>query len=228
MAVGFDAPKERVPLEQVYRVDGYSVYYRQGNEYADPRSAATPSFAAQGLVRRVTVIFHEDLHGDVNFDLPWDIEEAIVTPLGALAAVEYFKFKGDAENLCQARLAVEEGRQIAWELQALVQEAEQIFQSSAVDQGKEKILDALSRYPAYRDAFERQTTGQHAPTALEAKLSHDLAYFRFFPAVVALAEMPLTLKALISELKSLPQDSSLAVAERFLQDLGARFSAPAN
>ncbi|MGH7929132.1 MAG: hypothetical protein ACREQV_15190, partial [Candidatus Binatia bacterium] len=77
MAVGFAAAKERLPLEQVYRVDGYSVYYRQGNEYADPRSAATPGFAAQGTVRRVTVILHEDLHGDANFDLPWDLEESV-------------------------------------------------------------------------------------------------------------------------------------------------------
>jgi hypothetical protein len=225
MAVGFDTAKERVPVEQVYRVDGYSVYYRQGNEYADPRSAATPSFAAQGVVRRVTVILHEDLHGDVNFDLPWEIEEAIVTPLGALAAVEYFKFKGDAENLRQAQMALEEGRQVAWELRALVREAQQIFQHSAVDEGKEKILGMLSRYPAYQDAFERQTRGQHAPTVLEAKLSHDLAYLRFFPDIVALAEMPLALKALISELKLLPRDSSLAAVEKFLQDLGARFSA---
>jgi hypothetical protein len=228
MAVGFDTAKDRLPVEQVYRVDGYSVYYRQGNEYADPRSAATPSFAVQGLVRRVTVILHEDLHGEANFDLPWDIEEAVVTPLGALAAVEYFRFKGDSENLRQAQLAVEEGRQIARELQALVQEAAQIFQHSAVDEGKEKILRMLSKYPVYQEAFDRQTRGQHAATVLEAKLSHDLAYFRFFPAIVALAEMPLPLKVLISELKSLPRDSSLPTAEKFLQDLGARFSASAN
>jgi hypothetical protein len=56
-------------------------------------------------------------------------------------------------------------------------------------------------------------------------LSHDLAYLRFFPDIVALAEMPLALKALISELKLLPRDSSLAAVEKFLQDLGARFSA---
>ena len=62
MAVGFRADKERVPLEHVYRVAGYSVYFRQGNEFADPRAVVTPSFAAEGLVRRVSVIVHEEWH----------------------------------------------------------------------------------------------------------------------------------------------------------------------
>jgi hypothetical protein len=228
MAVGFDAAKERVPVEQVYRVDGYSVYYRQGNEYADPRAAATPSFAAQGIVRRVTVILHEDLHGDANFDLPWDIEEAVVTPLGALAAVEYFKRKDDLEDLRRAQAALAEGRQIARELQELAQEADKIFRSTTVDEAKEKILALLPRYPAYRAVFERQTAGQHAPTVLEAKLSHDLAYFRYFHAIVTLAEMPVMLKVLIAELKNLPRDSTPTIAGKFLQDLSAKYSATVN
>ena len=69
-AIGFSAEKERLKVEQVYRVDGYSVYYRQGNEFADSRSVATIGFAAQPIVRRVMVVLHEDLHGDVNFALP--------------------------------------------------------------------------------------------------------------------------------------------------------------
>jgi len=216
MAVGFDAAKERVPVEQVYRVDGYSVYYRQANEYADPRSAATPSFAAQGVVRRVTVILHEDLHGDTNFDLPWDIEEAVVTPLGALTAVEYFKRKEDAENLRRSQTALNEGRQISRELHELVQEA------------REKIIALLPRYPAYHSMFQRQTAGQHPPTVLEAKLSHDLVYFRYFNAIADLAEAPTGLKALIAELKKLPRNSTLASADEFLRSLSAKYSAPTN
>jgi hypothetical protein len=228
MAVGFDAAKERVPVEQVYRVDGYSVYYRQANEYADPRSAATPSFAAQGIVRRVTVILHEDLHGDANFDLPWDLEEALVTPLGALAAVEYFKRKEDAENLDRARMALNEGRQISRELHQLVQEAETILRAAAVDEAREKIIALLSRYPAYHNMFQRQIAGQHAPTALEAKLSHDLAYFRYFNAIANLAETPMGLRALISALKKLPRDSTPASGDAFLRGLSAKYSATTN
>jgi len=228
MAVGFDAAKEQLPLEQVYRVDGYSVYYRQGNEYADSRSAATPSFAAQGIVRRVNVILHEDLHGDANFDLPWDIEEAVVTPLGSLAAVEYFKRKDDLENLQRAQAAVNEGKQISRELRELVREAEKMFRGISIDEAKQKILGRLSGYPAYQSMFQRQIAAQHPPTVLEAKLSHDLAYFRYFDAIVTLAEKPVALQALIAELKKLPRDSTPDIADKFLQSLGAKYSATTN
>jgi hypothetical protein len=79
MAIGLNVEKEAPKLEQVYRVEGYSVYHRQGSEFADPRSVATAGFAEEALVRRAKVILHEDLHGDVNFALSWEIEEAIVT-----------------------------------------------------------------------------------------------------------------------------------------------------
>jgi hypothetical protein len=222
MAVGFAAVKERLPLEQVYRVDGYSVYYRQGNEYADPRSAATPGFAAQGIARRVNVILHEDLHGDVNFDLPWDIEEALVTPLASLSAVEYFKYKDDAENLQRARIVLDEGRQISRELRELMAEAELIFRSAPVEAAKQKILGTLSKYPVYQGMFERQIAGQHPQTVLEAKLSHDLAYFRYFDEIVMLAEKQFGLKALIGELKRLPRNATPEITEKFLHGLNEK------
>jgi hypothetical protein len=228
MAVGFVAAKEQLPLEQVYRIDGYSVYYRQGNEYADSRSAATPAFAAQGTVRRVTVILHEDLHGEANFDLPWDVEEAVVTPLGSLAAVEYFKHKNDAENLQRAQSALSEGRQISRDLRELMLEAEETFRTVPVQEAKLKILAALSRYPAYRSMFERQIEGQHPPTVLEAKLSHDLAYFRFFDTIALLAEKHMAVKTLIAELKTLPPNATPELVEKFLQDLNDKYPPTAN
>ncbi len=102
--------KEASKIEQVYRVNGYSVYYRQGSEFADARSVATAGFAEEPIVRRVKVILHEDLHGDNNFALPWEIEEAIVTPLGSLAAIEYFRYKGDEKNLQNALDSLDEER----------------------------------------------------------------------------------------------------------------------
>src|ERR1051325_3677567 len=36
LAIGFSNTTGPIPLEQVYRVDGYSVYYRQGNEFEKP------------------------------------------------------------------------------------------------------------------------------------------------------------------------------------------------
>jgi hypothetical protein len=224
MAVGLSSVKEQAKIEQVYRVESYSVYYRQGNEFADPRSAATLSFAAEGMARRVQVVLHEDLHGDANFALPWDIEEAVVTPLGALATAEYFKHKGDAENLKRAVMALDEGRQISRELLKLADEAEAIFQNLTAEAAKEKVLALLSSYPAYHRMFQRQIVGQHPATVLEAKLSHDLAYFRYFEAIVTLAEKPLALDVLSAELKKLPRDATAEIAGRFLADLELKYS----
>jgi hypothetical protein len=228
MAIGFDSEQDLLKVEQVYRVDGYSVYYRQGNEYADSRSAATPSFAAQGIVRRVNVILHEDLHGDANFNLPWDIEEAVVTPLGSLAAVEYFKYTGDSENMKRAQTAVNEGRQISRELNDLAQAAEQIFRDAPVEEAKKQILGLLPNYPVYQLMFQRQVRRQHPATVLEAKLSHDLAYFRYFDAIVTLAEKPMALKTLIEEMRKMPRDATPEIADKFLQGLGAKTLRTAN
>src|SRR5262245_41223740 len=224
MAIGFNSDKERPKVEQVYRVDGYSVYYRQGSEFADPRSVATVGFAEEPLVRRVKVILHEDLHGDVNFALPWEIEEAIVTPLGSLATIEYFRHKSDEKNIAHSILSFAEERKVVRVLLAAVDEAEQIFALETGDDAKQKVLDALAKFPSYQRQFERQTRGQHAATALEAKLSHDVAYYRYFEEIAALAEKAISLRALVEDLKQLPQDATLAVAEKYLRQLNSKYS----
>jgi hypothetical protein len=223
MAIGFNGNKEQPKLEQVYRVDGYSVYYRQGNEFADPRSVSTVSFAEEPLVRRVKVILHEDLHGDVNFALPWDIEEAIVTPLGSLAAIEYFRYKGDEKNLANAAASLAEERKMSRELMALVDQAQTIFATDQVDDAKAKIFAVLTSFPTYQRQFERQTRGQHAATVLEAKLSHDIAYYRYFDDVATLAEKAPGLRTLIEDLKVLASDATPAVTEKVLRDLNSKY-----
>ncbi|HEX9454795.1 MAG TPA: hypothetical protein VGA27_10560, partial [Candidatus Binatia bacterium] len=223
LAIGFNADKEKPRLEQIYRVDGYSVYFRQGNEFADPRSVATAGFAEEPLVRRVKVILHEDLHGDVNFALPWEIEEAIVTPLGSLAAIEYFRQNGDEKNLANAMSTVAEERKVSRALLGAVAEAEKIFAVERGADAKQKVLDALAKFPDYQRQFERQTKDQHAATALEAKLSHDLAYYRYFDAIAALAETAPDLRGLIADLKKLPVDATAATTEKLLSDLRLRY-----
>ena len=59
---------------------------------------------------------------------------------------------------------------------------------------------------------------------LEAKLSHDLAYYRFFDRIAALAELAPTLKLLIDDLKTLPPDATADLTEKFLVDLNAKYS----
>lgn len=227
MAIGFTASKEQLKLEQVYRVDGYSVYYRQGNEFADARSVATIGFAAEGVVRRAQVILHEDLHGDKNFDLPWDIEESIVTPLGSLAAVEFFKYKGDADNLKRALDSVDEERKLSRELNDLFRAANRLFQTAPVDEAEKKILALITAYPTYSRQFQRQINGQSPLTVLEAKLSHDLAYYRYFDAIAGLSEKAPHLKTLIEDLKAFPRDGTSTTLEKYLQDLASKYSATA-
>ena len=227
-AIGFNTESERVRIEQVYRVDGYSVYYRQGNEFADSRAVATIGFAEEPIVRRVKVILHEDLHGDLNFALPWEIEEAIVNPLGSLAAVEFFRYKNDERNWKNATSSVSDERKIARELAAVVREAETIFAADNADAAKQKILAMLPNFPTYYRQFERQIRGQHPPTVLEAKLSHDFAYYRYFDRIAALADMAPSLTELIRDLKAMPRHATAASAEDFLRDLDAKYAAVSN
>ena len=223
LAIGLNVDKEAPKVEQVYRVDGYSVYHRQGSEFADPRSVATVGFAEEPLVRRAKVILHEDLHGDVNFELAWEIEEAIVTPLGSLAAIEYLRAKGDEKNLSNALASLAEERTVSRELLALVEDAQRIFAKDKVDEAKRQILDKLASYPTYQRQFERQTREQHSPTVLEAKLSHDLAYYRYFDAISVLAEKAASLRVLIEDLKKLPKDSGHPALERYLRELDGKY-----
>jgi hypothetical protein len=220
LALGFANIKEEVPLDQVYRVDGYSVYYRQGNEFADARSVTTKSFARESAVLRAAVVIHEDLHGDRNFDLPWEIEESLITPLGSIAAVEFFKRRSDSANLEIAQARLDEERQLSRELGQLIAVAEGIFSSESVDRAKEKILAMIPFYPVYHRHFQRQILGQHPETVIEAKLSHDLAYYRHFDRIVTLYETTGDLKALVRDLRQAPKDVQAVAA--YLQSLERR------
>jgi hypothetical protein len=228
MAIGFSAAKEDLKLEQVYRVDGYSVYYRQGNEFADSRSVATVGFAGEGIVRRVEVILHEDLHGDNNFALSWEVEESIVTPLGSLATVEFFRRKQDQQYLKQALATLEEQRQFGRELNALVGEARKLFETKPIEEANEQILDLMPSYPVYYRQFQRQIAGQHPPTVLEAKLSHDLAYYQYFDQIVALSEKVGDLRTLIADFKKLPHDTSQDGMQAYLRQLETKYRQSAN
>jgi hypothetical protein len=224
MAIGFSTLQEQLKLEQVYRVEGYSVYYRQGNEFADSRSVATAGFAAEGIVRQVKVILHEDLHGDNNFDLPWEIEEAIVTPLGSLVAVEFFRWKGDRENVERAQESLNQERRYAREVYGLVSESQRIFQTENVEDAKKKILEQMPSYPLYRRQFQRQTVGQNPSTVLEAKLSHDLAYYGYFETIVSLAEKAGDLRMLINDFKKLSTEGRHEGLENYINHLHRRYS----
>jgi hypothetical protein len=204
------------------------VYYRQGNEFSDARAVATLGFAAEPLMRRVMVVLHEDLHGDANFALPWEIEESLVTPLGYLAAVVFFQQKNDQSASTNALVSLNEERRISRELNGLITEAIPVFKALPIDVAKETVLQQMSRYPTYQRQFERQIRGQHSPTVLEAKLSHDLAYYRYFDRIAALAEQAPDLKTLIVDLKAVPPTANRETTEKFLLDLSSRYGGTAS
>jgi hypothetical protein len=197
MAIGFAMAKEQLKLEQVYRVNGYSVYYRQGNEFADARSLATIGFADTGIVRRVKVILHED----------------------------FFKHKGDEENLKRALASIDEERKFAQELAELVKEGEWLFKTVPAEQANQMILALMPSFPLYHRQFQRQIAGQHPPTVLEAKLSHDLAYFRYYDQIVSLEKSAGSLKRFIDDLKKLPPNTTHENVEKYLGDLGTKYGA---
>ena len=228
LAIGLNVEKEAPKLEQVYRVDWLQ------RVLPSRQRVRRSALGGDGRFRRradwcgaLKVILHEDLHGDVNFALPWEIEEAIVTPLGSLAVIEYLRHKGDEKNLANAVVSLAEERKVSRELMAVVDEAQRIFAAEKVDDAKQQILDKLANYPNYQRQFERQTRDQHSGTVLEAKLSHDLAYYRYFDAIAALAEKAPDLRTLIEDLKTLPKDTSHSILERYLRELDAKYSASA-
>ena len=125
--------------------------------------------------------------------------------MGSLAVIEYLRHKGDEKNLQNAVVSLAEERKVSRELTAVIDEAQRIFAAEKVDDAKQQILNKLANYPNYQRQFERQTRDQHSGTVLEAKLSHDLAYYRYFDAIAALAEKAPGLRTLIEDLKTLPR-----------------------
>jgi hypothetical protein len=121
-------------------------------------------------------------------------------------------------------ISIAEERELSVQLNAFAMRAAAVFAvEKNVEIAKEKILELLPEFPVYQEQFERHVRGQHAPTALEAKLSHDLAYYRFFGVVAELAKAAPSLKVLIQDLKKMPRDSSAASADKFLGDLRSKY-----
>lgn len=220
LGIRFSAAKEELPLERLYNAGDYSVYFRQGNQFGDRDSVTTIDFARQPLVSRVKTVLHEDLHDEKNFDLPWEIEESIVTPLGLLAARKYFEKKGDRDAAAQIEREIEAERAVSRQLAALVAEALAIFQAGEGEAGRRKVLRRVAAYADYYRYYRHQLDGQEELLALEAKLSHDLAYYRYFDRVVSLYERTKDLRRLITDLKRIPKSATFSEVESFLRDLG--------
>jgi hypothetical protein len=215
-SVTFSAAKEQALLNRLYHTGGYSVYIRQGNQFGDARSVITPDFVDDSVLRKVEVVLHEDLHDNKNFALLWEHEESLVNALGLLAAVEFLKSKGDEANAKRAQALMQERRAVSREMIALTERVVQLFRNPVLDDARKTVFDLLPSYPAYYRDYERDVKGLQdiyrsnlgdrkidRMLPLEAKISHDFAYYRYFDRVVALYERVGSLKTLIEELKQL-------------------------
>ncbi|MBI4525504.1 MAG: hypothetical protein HY695_17015 [Deltaproteobacteria bacterium] len=215
----FSAPQEQFPLERLYNASGYSVYFRQGNQFGDAEAVTTLEFARESTFTKVTTVLHEDLHGDKNFDLMWEIEESIITPLSLLAALEFFRERGDEANVTEARSTIEERSKLARELQTVAEEAECLFEAQTDAEARNRLLELVSSSSVYSRWYKHHMKEQDDSTAFEAKISHDLAYYKFFARIVSLERKLGDLKALIREFKKIPRDSDMERAERYLARL---------
>lgn len=219
LEIQFLAAKEDLPLEQLYLSGGYSIYFRQGNQFGDPRSIATIDFARDSVLMRVKTALHEDLHDDRNFDLPWEDEESIITPLGALAALEFFKHKADHANVKRSLQGIEEERTRSKELVAIAQAADQLFRMEPLSESRKKVIALVRSSPNYASWFDFHLERQDADRALEAKISHDLAYYKYYERIVSLYENRGELRTLIRDLKKIPQGMTGEALEKFLAEL---------
>jgi len=219
LEIHFSATKEELPLEQLYLVGSYSVYLRQGNQFGDPRSVATIDFARDSMLIKVKTVLHEDLHDDKNFDLSWEDEESIITPLGALAALEFFKHKADQANAKSALEGIEVERTLSRELVGIAQMADQLFRIEALSESREKVFALVRSSPSYARWFKFHLEHQDADRALEAKISHDLAYYKYYDRIVSLYENRGELRTLIRDLKKVRQGMTGETLEKFLAEL---------
>lgn len=219
IAVKFSVPKEQVPLDQVYQSVGYSHYVRQGNQFGDEDSVITVDFANETIATKVKIIIHEDLHDAKNFDLQWEIEESVITPLGMLAALEFLQQQSNPAGASDMKRAIDEERRVSRELNDLVREAEKILRNLPLLEAREKVRRLLDSHPVYNRYYQYQVKDQDTDLVLEAKLSHDLAYYRYFDRVVSLYERMKDLKLLVQELKKIPPDSDWKAINEYFNKL---------
>jgi hypothetical protein len=218
----FSASKEQAPLNLLYQLPSYSVYFRQGDQFGAPDSVITPDFMKDSRSRKVEVVLHEDLHDDKNFALVWEYEESFVNSLGILAALEFFKFKGDEESAKQIQAYIQDKREVSRQLNDLTQKAVNLFREPPLDHARRKVLCLIfpdkdcssSDYAAYSRYYKNdlEALGDMNPRnltdnkldktlVLEAKISHDFAYYRYFDRVVALYDKVGSFKKLFNEIK---------------------------
>lgn len=197
--------------------EAFDYYIRKEYEYADPSVTITRSFSKEPLEEQIIVICHEDLHQINDVFYKWPIGESIVTPLGYLFAMEFLKHKKDFKNLEKVKESIKSHVSIAKELRSLTSEANILFNKLPLGKARPIIRQRIDSYTTYSKWYGNFTN------TLEAKLSHDLAYFSYFDRIVVLYENG-GLKSIFTSLKTFPPKITLNEFETWLCAVEKKYS----
>jgi hypothetical protein len=194
LQLDFGREREKVPLESVrhwHEMGGYSYYWRHSSEFESEEDAAaiTVDFAEQPVRRQVEVVIHEDLHANYPFkSWPFRINEGTVTPLADLVALAFFRFRGDRANVEKTEAHIEEQRKLSRELNGLVETMRRLFANKPLESARKRALQAVEATPTYSRFFDYQVEEQSPDELLEAKVSHDWAYYGLYEGVMKFYE----------------------------------------
>lgn len=190
LQLGFRREKAEVPLDSVrhwHEMGGYSYYWRHSSEFEseEDASAITVEFASEPVRRQVEVVLHEDLHANYPFKgWPFRINEGIVTPIADLAALAFFRARRDRAMVEAAEAHIEEQRKLSRELNRLANTIGGLFAAGPLAQARRQALRAVEQAPAYSRFFDYHVEDQSPMVLLEAKVSHDYAYYGLYAPVV--------------------------------------------
>ncbi|MBI2122076.1 MAG: hypothetical protein HYT98_03055 [Candidatus Sungbacteria bacterium] len=219
-----ESPRKIIQNWYLYN-KSYSIYTRLGEQLADKGSTITPDFAKEELMRKVDVILHEDLHMNTEHLRGTINQEAIITPLATLAALKFFEYAEDRANYTKTEALIQRYRAISRELNDFVKTVLDIFLHIPEEEWYEKIFEIAEDYPNYMAEFRNigESLNQESleENRLEAKISYDYLYHKYFDRVVALYEKCGDLKLLIADLKKSPAETS--ALEAYLAELEKKY-----
>ena len=223
----FSEPADGVPLRSLSSwSEGkeYSYYWRHTSEFESDIEASTitPEFARQPLRRKVEVILHEDLHTNSPFkEMPFHLSESLVSALGDLGSLAFFEATRDTENARETLAHVEQQRRISRELNALVAEMMDLFRTLSLEEARSRALKEVQSSASYSRFYQHLLRDQSAELILEAKVSHDFAYYGLYDLILSLYEIAgEDLKEVIRLLKRTPTDT--VGAEAYIEALTRR------
>jgi len=227
LQLGFSSEQTKVPLTSVrhwHEMGGYSFYWRHSSEFEsdEDASAITIDFASEPVRRQVEVVLHEDLHANAPFKgWPFHVNEGIVTPLADLATLTFFRSRSDRANVEATAAHIEEQRKLSRELNELAEKMRGLFAKGPLEAARTSALRKVQEASVYSRFFQHHVEDQAPEILLEAKVSHDWAYYGLYDVVMKMYERNgENIGELIDTFKNAPSEGP--ALEAFLDKLEGR------